>query len=65
MTRHSVVLGLVLVAAALFAAASQSPAPLAAIALGIMFLVSAIVIFAADMEKLKSFTAAATLTWVS
>ena len=47
----------VLVAAALFAAASQSPAPLAAIALGIMGLVSAIVIFAADMEKLKSFTA--------
>ena len=42
----------------LFLAASRSLVPLAAIALGLMFLVSGIVVFAADQEKLKSFMAA-------
>ncbi len=35
--------------------ASRSMVPIAAIALGLMFLVSGIVIFAADLEKLKAF----------
>jgi len=39
----------------LLVAASQSAVPLAAIALGVMFLVSGIVIFAADEQKLKDF----------
>ncbi|MBF0384360.1 MAG: DUF2065 family protein [Candidatus Omnitrophica bacterium] len=39
----------------LFICASRSSVPLAAIALGLMFLVSGIVIFAADPEKLKAF----------
>ncbi|MDP2653729.1 MAG: hypothetical protein Q8Q08_06830 [Candidatus Omnitrophota bacterium] len=34
---------------------SRSLVPLAAIALGLMFLVSGIVVFAADIEKLKDF----------
>ena len=38
-----------------FLCAAQSSVPLAAIALGLMFLVSGIVVFAADQEKLKSF----------
>lgn len=41
----------------LFLCASQSAVPLAAIALGLMFLVSGIVVFAADIEKLKAFIA--------
>lgn len=40
---------------ALFLCASQSLVPLAAIALGLMFLVSGIAVFAADPEKLKTF----------
>ena len=39
----------------LFFAASKSAVPLAAIALGLMFLVSGIVVFAADLEKMKAF----------
>lgn len=39
----------------LLLAASQSAVPIAAVALGVMFLVSGIVVFAADMEKLKAF----------
>jgi uncharacterized protein YjeT (DUF2065 family) len=38
----------------LFLCASQSRVPLTAIALGLMFLVSGIVVFAADPEKLKA-----------
>lgn len=41
----------------LFFAASQSLVPLAAIALGLMFLVSGIIVFASDEEKLKAFIA--------
>lgn len=41
----------------LFLSASQSAVPLAAIALGLMFLVSGIVIFAAELEKMKAFIA--------
>ena len=41
----------------LFLVASKSSVPLAAIALGLMFLVSRIVVFAADVEKLKAFLA--------
>jgi uncharacterized protein YjeT (DUF2065 family) len=47
------VIGLVL-----FICASQSSVPLAAIALGLMFLVSGIAVFAADTEKIKAFMAA-------
>jgi len=47
-----------LVGLALFICASRSAVPLAAIALGLMFLVSGIVVFAADPEKLKTFLAA-------
>lgn len=39
-------------------AASQSLVPVAAVALGILFLVSGIIIFVADAEKMKSFIAA-------
>jgi uncharacterized protein YjeT (DUF2065 family) len=39
----------------LFLSASQSSVPLAAIALGLMFLVSGIAVFAAEQEKMKSF----------
>ena len=39
----------------LLLAASRSLVPIAAIALGIMFLTSGIVVFAADLEKMKSF----------
>jgi uncharacterized protein YjeT (DUF2065 family) len=39
----------------LFLTAAKSTVPLAAIALGLMFLVSGIVVFAADTEKLKTF----------
>ena len=39
----------------LFLCASRSTVPLAAIALGLMFLVSGITVFAADPEKLKTF----------
>ncbi|MBI4115292.1 MAG: DUF2065 family protein [Candidatus Omnitrophica bacterium] len=35
--------------------ASQSAVPLAAIALGVMFLVSGIVVFVSDLEKMKAF----------
>ena len=35
--------------------ASQSEVPLAAIALGLMFIMSGIVVFAADLDKLKDF----------
>lgn len=42
----------------LFICASRSAVPLAAIALGLMFLVSGIVVFAADSEKLKAFLSA-------
>lgn len=38
--------------------ASVSRVPVAALALGVMFLTSGIVIFAADLEKLKAFVAA-------
>jgi len=38
--------------------ASRCSIPLAAIALGLMFLVSGIAVFAADLEKLKSFITA-------
>ena len=41
----------------LFLTASQSRVQLAAISLGLMFLVSGIVVFAADIEKLKAFIA--------
>jgi len=41
----------------LLLAASQSVVPVAAIALGIMFLTSGIVIFACDLEKMKTFMA--------
>jgi hypothetical protein len=44
------ILGLIL-----FVTASQSVVPLAAIALGLMFLVSGILVFAADVEKIKAF----------
>ena len=39
----------------LFLSASQSSVPLAGIALGLMFLVSGIAVFAAEPEKMKSF----------
>lgn len=42
----------------LLIAASQSVVPLAAIALGVMFLVSGIVVFAADHEKMRDFVTA-------
>ncbi|MFA6379324.1 MAG: hypothetical protein WCX16_06060 [Candidatus Omnitrophota bacterium] len=38
-----------------FISASQCVVPLAAIALGLMFLVSGIVVFAIDVEKIKAF----------
>src|SRR3989338_8492132 len=44
-----------IVALVLLVTASQSVVPLAAIALGLMFLVSGIVVFAVDIEKMKSF----------
>ena len=40
---------------ALFFCASRSSVPLAAIAVGLMFLVSGIAVFAADVEKIKAF----------
>lgn len=46
-----------IIALLLFIAASQSVVPLAAIALGLMFLVSGIAVFATDVEKLKAFIA--------
>jgi len=44
-----------LVGLVLLIGASQSVVPLAAIALGLMFIMSAVVVFAADLEKLKAF----------
>ena len=41
----------------LFLSASRSFVPLAAIALGLMFLVGGIVVFAVDAEKIKAFMA--------
>ena len=42
----------------LFLCTSKSSVPLAAIALGLMFLVSGIAVFAADVEKIKNFVSA-------
>jgi uncharacterized protein YjeT (DUF2065 family) len=42
----------------LFICASRSSVPLAAISLGLMFLVSGITVFAAEAEKLKTFMSA-------
>ena len=46
-----------LVGLLLFFCVPRSAVPLAAIALGLMFLVSGIVVFAVDVEKLKAFLA--------
>ena len=42
---------------ALLLAAARSPVPVAAIAVGILFLLSGIIVFACDLEKMKSLLA--------
>ncbi|MBN1688997.1 MAG: DUF2065 family protein [Candidatus Omnitrophica bacterium] len=48
----------VLIGLLLLVIASQSVVPVAAVALGVLFLVSGIVVFAADIEKMRTFITA-------